>query len=133
MLAAVKTQPRIMYRVGKHSPGLSTYPLWARWLIRLVYFVTGYQVTSHDIGIAKDEAEAVSWCVDDTHFYKPLYVSQPITADCAAPGPVVWPHSEAKELYQNHYPDLVTLTKQQFETLQGAVDVTCRSAHRSAR
>src|SRR2546421_3826206 len=105
-LAAVKTEtPRIKYRVGKHSPGLSTYPAWARWLIRGVYFLTNYQVTSQDIGIADTEDEADSWCLDDTYFYKPLYVGLPLPPDHVAPGPVVWPRSEARVLYEKFCPD----------------------------
>lgn len=129
-LAAVKVkQPRIEYRVGKHSPGLSTYPFWSRWLIRAVYFWTGYQVTSHDIGIAESAEEADSWCLDGTYFYKPLYVGFPLPPEQAAPGPVVWPRSEARELYEKHCPDGVYITRQQFESLKGAVDGVCQSAH----
>jgi hypothetical protein len=130
MVPAVKPdiRPRIEYRVGMHSPGLMTYPLWARLLIRLVYFITGYQVTPHDVGIAETEEEADSWCLDTNYFYKPLYVGLPLPEEGAGPGPVVWPRlKEAKGLYEKHCPDLVTLTRPEFEALQGAVNGLCHS------
>lgn len=120
-LVAVKNQPRIEYRVGKHSPGLYTYPFWARWLIRLVYFWTGYQVTSEDIGIATTAEDADAMCLDSTYFYKPLYVDFPLPSEQCAPGPVVWPRSEAKGVYQRNYPDGVFLTRDEFEMLRVAV------------
>ena len=131
MLAAVKTQPRIVWRVGMHSPGLQTYPAWARCLIRFVYFVTGYQVTSHDISIAESEADADAMCLDGRYFYKPLYVGIPLPEGAASPGPVVWPrlNEPTKKLYQRHSPDLVTLTRPEFNQLQEAVNLTARKAH----
>lgn len=128
-LKAVQTnQPRIEYRVGKHAPGLNTYPLWARWLIRAVYFWTGYQVTSQDIAIATSEEEADAMCLDASYFYKPLYVDFSLPPDQAAPGPVVWPRSEANEAYRKHCPDGVFMTRQEFDSLRTAVERACYDA-----
>lgn len=129
LIAVKPSAPRVEYRVGKHSPGLSAYPLWARWLIRSVYFLTGYQVTSEDIGIAEDEEQADSWCLDSTYFYKPLYVGVPLPEDQCAPGPVVWPRSEAKRLYEKCSPDGVFITRHEYNLLTEAVTEVCKSAH----
>jgi hypothetical protein len=133
-LKAVQPQPRIVWRVGMHSPGLHTYPLWARWLIRFVYFVTGYQATAHDIGVAEDEQQARSWLKGKNYFAKPQYLGVELPEESAGPGTVIWGDEEAALLYRKHSPDLVTMTRQDFETLQRAIEGTCRSAHRvSAR
>jgi len=131
MLAVVETKaPRILYRVGKHSPGLAAYPIWARWLIRLVYFSTGYQVTSEDIGIATTPEQAESMCLDSTYFYKPLYVDSSLPPEQCAPGPVVWPHSEAGNLYKRHTPDAVIVPRREWNLLQDTVQEFCRTTHR---
>jgi hypothetical protein len=125
MPAPDKSTSAIMYRVGKHSPGLHTYPLWARWLVRLVYFWTGYQVTSQDIGIATSKEMAESMCLNESYFYKPLFVDFPLPEEQCAPGATVWPHSEAKTLYERYQPDGIYLTKEEFNSLQGAVKRLC--------
>lgn len=127
-LVAVKDQavPKTLYRVGRHSPGLHTYPLWARWLIRGVYFLTGYQVTSEDIAIATSEREADAMCLDASYFYKPLYVDSPLPSEKqCGPGPTVWPRSEANELYAKHFPDGIFMTRSEFEALKIAVERVC--------
>lgn len=129
MLAAVKPRPIIMYRVGKHSRPLSDYAFWARWLIRAVYFWTGYQVTAEDIAIASDEETAHSMCLDDSYFYKPLYVDVALPPEQCTIGPVVWPQSEARDLYKRHSPDGVFLTRDEFNMLEVAVSNTTRSIH----
>lgn len=128
-LVAVKPQPRILWRVGMHAPGLHTYPFWARWLIRFVYFVTGYQATPHDIGIAEDACQARSWFKDKNYFAKPLYLGIPLPKEGAGPGPVIWANDEANGLYQKHSPDLVTVTRQEWNALEGAVNGVSQSAH----
>ncbi|HEX5704854.1 MAG TPA: hypothetical protein VFX97_16775 [Pyrinomonadaceae bacterium] len=128
-LAAVKPKARIVWRVGMHSPGLQTYRLWARWLIRFVYFVTGYQVTAHDIGVADSEEEARSWLLDKNYFAKPVYLGVPLGKEGQGPGTVIWGDAKVNDLYAKHSPDLVTLTRDQFEALGGAVEGVCRTAH----
>lgn len=128
-LAAVQSQPRILYRVGKHPRPLADYPFLTRWAIRAVYFLTGYQTTSEDVAIASDEEAADRMCVDGSYFYKPLYLDMPLPAEQVAVGPVVWPRSEARALYAKHCPDGVFMTRQEFDALTGAVDKVCRSAH----
>lgn len=128
-LVAVEFKPEVLYRVGKHSRPLSDYSLWARWLIRAVYFLTGYQTTSEDIAIASSTDKADEMCVDGSYFYKPLYVDVPLPDEPCAIGPVVWPRSEARKLYERHTPDMVAIPRQDFEALRGAVDRTCQTAH----
>ena len=112
-LSAPQAEPVVVYRVGKHSPGLSSYPFLSRWLIRIVYFWTGYQVTPHDIGIASSEEKALEMCLDDSYFYKPLYLDRSLPAEECAPGPVVWPYSEARKWYEKHCPDPIILGKEE--------------------
>lgn len=130
-LAAVqtKTHPRIVWDVGMHAPGLHTYPLWARLLVRFTYFVTGYQVTPHSIGVAESEDEARSWLLDKNYFAKPVYLGIPLGKEGEGPGVVIWGDEQVNEMYAKHSPDLVTLTRDQFEALGGAVDGLCRTAH----
>lgn len=128
-LVAVKPQPRIVWDVGMHAPGLHTYPLWARCLIRFVYFITGYQVTPHSVGVAGDEEQARAWLKGPNYFAKPVYEGIPLGEDGQGPGPVIWGNEKVNNLYAKHSPDLVTLTRDQFEALGGAVDDICRTAH----
>lgn len=62
LVAVAPVTPRVEYYVGKHSRPLSDYPLWARWLIRAVYFWTGYQVTAEAIAVCTDERTADAMC-----------------------------------------------------------------------
>lgn len=128
-LVAVEPQPRIVWRVGMHSPGLQTYSFWARWLIRCVYFLTDYQVTAHDIGVAESEEEARSWLADKNYFAKPVYLSIPLPKEGAGPGPVIWGDEKVNDLYAKHSPDLVTLTRGQFNDLQDAVNKVSQASH----
>jgi len=128
-LKAVQPQPQIVWAVGMHAPGLHTYPLWARWLIRFVYFVTGYQVTDHDQGVAEDEAQARSWLRGPNYYAKPQYLGIPLGEEGSGPGTVIWGDEEAAALYRNHSPDLVTMTRSEFRQLQEAVSATVSKAH----
>jgi hypothetical protein len=112
-----------------HSPGLHTYPLWAQWLVRAVYFLTGYQVTPHGIGVAEDEEQARSWLKGKNYFARPVYFGLPLGEEGSGPGPVIWGDEKINGLYAKHSPDLVTMTRQEFEALGGAVDGVCRTAH----
>lgn len=116
-----ESSPKILLRVGMKSPGLHTYPLWARWLIRFVYFVTGYQESAHDIGITDDEQQADEWCLGPNYFYKPLYFGVALPPEQCAPGPTVWPRSEANALYKNYSPDGVFLTRGEFNALKAKI------------
>lgn len=129
-LAAVKPQPRIVWRVGMHAPGLHTYPWWARWMIRFVYFATGYQVTAHDIGIAEDEQQAREWLIDKNYFAKPVYLGVPLPKDGAGPSAVIWGNDEVAKLYEKYSPDLVTMTRAEFHQLQHAVTSVVQTSHR---
>jgi hypothetical protein len=120
-------KPKVVFRVGKHPRALADYPFLSRWLIRAVYFLTGYQTTSEDIAITSDEETADSMCLDGSYFYKPLYMDVALPPQAAAIGPVVWPRSEAKELYKRFSPDGVFMTRHEFEALQGAVNGLCQS------
>jgi hypothetical protein len=112
-----------------HAPGLHTYPFWARWLIRFVYFMTGYQVTAHDIGVAEDEQQARSWLKDKNYFAKPQYLGVQLPEEGSGPGTVIWGDEEVNALYHDHSPDLVTMTRTEFRQLQEAINATVSKAH----
>lgn len=78
--------------------------------------------------------QARSWLKGKNYFAKPQYLGVELPEESAGPGTVIWGDEEAALLYRKHSPDLVTMTRQDFETLQRAIEGTCRSAHRvSAR
>lgn len=111
-----------------HSPGLDTYPLLTRWLIRSVYFLTGYQVTPHDLGVAEDEDQARSWLKGKNYFAKPVYFGVPLGEEGQGPGPVIWGDESINELYAKHSPDLVTVPRREWNLLQEEVSKTLAAA-----
>lgn len=129
LIAVKPTQPTVEYYVGKHSRPLSDYPLWARWLIRGVYFLTGYQVTAEAVAICSDELMADRLCEDASYFYKPLYVDMALPSVPCSLGPTMWPRSDARKLYEKRSPDMIAMTRHEFELLKGAVTEVCKSAH----
>jgi len=131
-LVAVQPQARIVWRVAMHSPGLHTYPLWTRLLIRAVYFWTGYQVTAHDIGVAESEEEARSWLKGKNYFAKPVYLGIPLPEEGSGPGTVIWGNEEVQGLYEKYSPDLVTIPRHQWNKLQDEVSKTLAGATKRA-
>ncbi len=127
-LVAVQPQPRIVWDVGMHSPGLPSYPFWARLLVRFVYFLTGYQVTPHSVGVAESEEEARAWLKDKNYFAKPVYLGIPLPKEGAGPGPVIWGDESVNDLYAKYSPDLVTLPRKEWNLLQREVTKTLAGA-----
>lgn len=121
---AVRHAPEILWRVGKHPKPLEAYPLLSQWLIRAVYFLTGYQTTSEDIAIASSEALADMMCLDGRYFYKPLYKDLALGDEQAAPGPVVWPRKGkvVQMLYRKKSPDMVAVPRHVLEQLGSKVE-----------
>lgn len=133
MLPATRLVPEILWRVGKHPKPLEAYPFLSRWLIRAVYFLTGYQTTSEDIAIASSEAMADLMCLDERYFYKPLYRDLALGDEQSAPGPVVWPRKGkvVKLLYKHKSPDMVAVPRQVLEQLGSKVEDVFHAAKSS--
>lgn len=124
MLPMPRHAPEILWRVGKHPKPLEAYPFLSRWLIRGVYFLTGYQTTSEDISIASSEQVADAMCLDERYFYKPLYKDLALGGEASAPGPVVWPRKSkvVRLLYKHKSPDMVAVPRQVLEQLGSKVE-----------
>ena len=126
-------KPKVLWFIGMDQPGLHTFPFWARCLIRLVYFLTGYQAKPHGMAVATSEEIAVSMLRGPNYFAKPLPVDTLLREEPCAIGPVIWGNDEAQVLYQRYSPDGVWIPRRDWKALQLKVTDVCEATRAEER
>ena len=110
--------PMVVLVVLKHNPGLHTYSWWKRWLVRLTYWVTGYQCSAQQIGVAVSDRQAREWLKDKNYCAVPVYLGKALGDDIEGPGPVIWGDPNINWFYERYAPGMVTLTRREHRKLR---------------